>query len=67
MYTCKDHVVVNFTGSGDPFGSKLFLIDIVGGEGGRYDTIKFEKPKNVSSKDDLVLIEDSGNKIFKLF
>jgi len=25
LYTCKNHVVVNFTGSGDPFGSKLFF------------------------------------------
>ena len=63
-YFSNDNI---FKNASSPFGSKLFLIDIVGGEGGRYDTIKFEKPKNVSSKDDLILIEDSGNKIFKLF
>ena len=63
-YFSNDNI---FKNASSPFGSKLFLIDIVGGEGGRYDTIKFEKPKNVSSKDYLILIEDSGNKIFKLF
>ena len=25
LYTCKEPVIVNFTGSGDPFGSKLFF------------------------------------------
>lgn len=50
-----------------PFGNRLFLKDSLGGEGGRYNPIKFETPKNITSFDDLILVEDSGNKTFKLY
>jgi hypothetical protein len=50
-----------------PFGNKLFLKDSVGGQGGRYNTIKFEKPKNLTTYNDLVLVEDYDNKIWKLY
>ena len=50
-----------------PFGDLLFLLDSVGGQGGRYDSIKFESPRNIPTHDNLILVEDYGNKIFKLF
>jgi hypothetical protein len=56
-----------FKSSTAPFRNKLFLMDIVGGEGGRYETIKFEHPKNIPTYNNLMLVEDYDNKIFKLF
>lgn len=56
-----------FKTSTSPFNNKLFLVDMVGGMGTRYETIKFNEPKKITSYDDLILIEDYGNKIFKLF
>lgn len=50
-----------------PFGNNLFLLESVGGNGSRYNPIKFNTPKNMSVYDDLILVEDQGNKIFKLF
>ena len=50
-----------------PFGNKLFLLDSVGGRGGRYDLIKFKKPKNIATRNDLLFVEDYENKIFKLY
>lgn len=63
-YFLNENIFKNIS---SPFGSKLFLIDIVGGQGGRYDEIKFEKPKNITTNNNLLLVEDYGNKIFKLF
>jgi hypothetical protein len=50
-----------------PFGNKLFLLDSVGGKGSRYDTIKFQRPKNIETRENLVFVEDYDNKIFKLY
>lgn len=50
-----------------PFGNKLFLLDSVGGRGGRYDSIKFKRPKNIETKNNLIFVEDFDNKIFKLY
>ena len=49
------------------YKNKLFLEKTVGGEGGRYDPIKFNNPKNISSHDNKILIEDYGNKSVKFF
>ena len=49
------------------YKNKLFLEKSVGGEGGRYDSIKFKNPKNISIYADKLLIEDSGNKTLKFF
>lgn len=56
-----------FKNSTSPFNNKLFLVDMVGGKGERYETIKFNQPKKITTVDDLILVEDYGNKIFKLF
>lgn len=50
-----------------PFGRQLFLLDIIGGEGTRYNSIKFNTPQKIATHNDLILIEDFGNKIFKLY
>lgn len=63
-YFSNENIFKNTT---SPFGSKLFLVDIVGGQGSRYADIKFEQPKNIATINDLILVEDCGNKIFKLF
>jgi len=56
-----------YKATSSPFGNMLFLLDSVGGEGERYDSIKFDSPKNIPTHDNLILVEDYGNKIFKLF
>lgn len=49
------------------YKNKLFLEKSVGGEGDRYDPIKFSHPKNISTYDEKILIEDYGNKTLKFF
>jgi len=50
-----------------PFGNRLFLLDTIGGEGTRYNSIKFNNPQKIATYDDLILVEDYDNKIFKLY
>lgn len=50
-----------------PFGRRLFLQDSVGGQGDRYNSIKFETPTNMATYGEFILVEDFGNKIFKLY
>ena len=50
-----------------PFGRRLFLQDSVGGQGERYNSIKFETPTNMATYGEFILVEDFGNKIFKLY
>jgi hypothetical protein len=56
-----------FKSQSAPFGNNLFLLDSVGGQGTRYDSIKFESPRKIPTHDNFILVEDHGNKIFKLF
>ena len=63
-YFSNDNI---FKSSTSPFGRLLFLQDSVGGQGGRYNVIKFETPTNMATYGDLILVEDFGNKIFKLY
>ena len=49
------------------YKDKLFLEKSVGGEGERYDPIKFNNPKNISLFDQKLLVEDYGNKTIKFF
>lgn len=49
------------------YKNKLFLEKSVGGEGVRYDSIKFKNPKNISLYDDKILVEDYDNKNIKFF
>ncbi len=56
-----------FKSTTSPFNNKLFLVDILGGKGSRYETVKFDQPKNITTYENLILVEDYGNKIFKLF
>lgn len=49
------------------YKNKLFLEKSVGGEGGRYEPIKFNNPKNISLFDGKLLVEDYGNKTIKFF
>jgi hypothetical protein len=49
------------------YKNKLFLEKSVGGEGGRYDPIKFINPKNISIYNRILLVEDYGNKTLKFF
>jgi hypothetical protein len=63
-YFSNENIYKNET---SPFGSKLFLLDIIGGEGDRYNSIKFNTPQNIATHNDLILVEDYGNKIFKLY
>ena len=53
--------------SSSAFGRRLFLQDSVGSQGGRYNSIKFETPTNMATYGELILIEDYGNKILKLY
>lgn len=50
-----------------PFGRRLFLQDSVGGQGERYNSIKFETPTNMATYGEFILVEDYGNKILKLY
>jgi hypothetical protein len=56
-----------FKSESSPFGNNLFLLESVGGMGERYDSIKFNNPKKIPTYNNLILVEDHGNKIFKLF
>jgi hypothetical protein len=49
------------------YKNKLFLEESVGGEGGRYDPIKFDNPNNISYFNNTLLVEDFGNKTVKFF
>lgn len=49
------------------YKNKLFFKKSVGGEGGRYDPIKFNNPKNISYNDGVLMVEDFGNKVLKFF
>ena len=49
------------------YKNKLFLVKSVGGEGGRYDPIKFSNPKNISSFNRKLMVEDYGNRTLKFF
>jgi hypothetical protein len=49
------------------FKNKLFLEKSVGGEGERYEPIKFKNPDNISFKNNILLVEDYGNKTLKFF
>lgn len=49
------------------YKNKLFFEKSVGGEGDRYDPIKFNEPKNISSYNKKILIEDYGNKTLKFY
>jgi hypothetical protein len=50
-----------------PFNNRLFLKDTLGGEGGRYDKIRLESPYNILNNGNILLVEDFGNKTFKIF
>jgi hypothetical protein len=49
------------------YKNKLFLEKSVGGEGGRYDPIKFNSPQSISVYNKILLVEDRGNKTLKFF
>lgn len=49
------------------YKNQLFLINNVGNQGSRYDSIKFEKPQKLAINNDLIIIEDFDNKILKLY
>jgi hypothetical protein len=63
-YFSNENIYKNST---SPFGNRLFLLDIIGGEGDRYNSIKFNTPQKIATHNDLILVEDYGNKIFKLY
>jgi hypothetical protein len=50
-----------------PFTNQLFLLDVVGGEGPRYNSIKFKNPQKIATSDNFICVEDFGNKILKLY
>ena len=56
-----------FKSPSSPFGRQLFLLKTVGARGDRYNSIKFLNPKNLASGESVILVEDYGNKIFKLY
>lgn len=59
--------LVKYFSNENIYKNKLFLEKNVGGEGGRYDPIKFDNPKNVSFSNGKLMIEDYGNKTIKFF
>jgi len=56
-----------FKNASSPFRSRLFLLEALGGQGKRYDNIRFEKPKSIPTENNLILVEDSENKILKFY
>lgn len=59
--------LIKYFSNENVYKNKMFSEKSVGGEGERYDPIKFKDPKNVSLYDDKILIEDYGNKAIKFF
>jgi hypothetical protein len=49
------------------YKNKLFLEKTIGGEGNRYDPIKFNNPKNISIYNKKLLVEDHDNKVLKFY
>ncbi len=49
------------------YKDKLFLEKSVGGEGERYNSIKFKNPKGISYHNNVLMVEDYGNKTIKFF
>ena len=49
------------------FSQKLFLEDTVGGLGDRYDNLKFNTPSNLVYTGSEIVVEDTGNKAFKVY
>jgi hypothetical protein len=49
------------------YKDQLFLLNNVGNQGDRYDSIRFEKPQKIALKNDLMVVEDFDNKILKLY
>jgi hypothetical protein len=56
-----------FKNTSSPFNNRLFLLDILGGQGSRYDSLRFEKPKKIPTYNNTILVEDFDNKIFKFY
>lgn len=46
---------------------KLFLKDTIGGLGGRYDSLKFNNVNRILFTGDVLIVEDVGNKCFKVY
>lgn len=61
-YDLYDSVSDDFTKSG-----KLFLKNFVGGQGGRYDPLKFNNVGKIAFDGSALVVEDVGNKCFKIF
>jgi len=49
------------------FSGKLFLQDVIGGLGDRYDLLKFNSPNNIVYTGSEIIVEDTGNKAFKVY
>ena len=46
---------------------QLFLLNVVGGRGGSQEKIKFNNIGKIAVANDVVVVEDKGNKTFKVF
>jgi len=49
------------------FSQTFFLKDSIGGRGDKYDLLKFNGPNNVVFTGTEVIVEDTGNKCFKVY
>lgn len=47
--------------------NKRNLIEILGGDGPKEAKNLFKKPKHIASTDDVIIVNDSGNKVLKIF
>lgn len=55
------------TGDDYVFSQRLFLKDTIGGQGSTYDLLKFNFPTNLLYTGNELIVEDSKNKVFKVY
>lgn len=59
--------IKNFLLNENVYQDTLFLADVLGGEGNVRDNNKFKEIKNIAVNDTMIVVQDYGNKSFKLF
>lgn len=59
--------IKNFILNENIYQDNLFLVDVLGGDGGVRENNKFKEIKNISVNSSKLVVQDFGNKSFKLF